>query len=71
MFVHRNSDDKDQFDKVMSAVKNAPELVELGRDGKGNERFTSRSMTRAWWSIDVLMSAMCSMSRRATSSRRA
>ncbi|MFZ5667002.1 MAG: Ti-type conjugative transfer relaxase TraA [Pseudomonadota bacterium] len=44
MFVHRNSDDKDQFDKVMAAVKNAPELVELGRDGKGNERFTSRSM---------------------------
>ncbi|MGQ3230321.1 MAG: Ti-type conjugative transfer relaxase TraA [Blastomonas fulva] len=44
MFVHRNSDDKDQFDKVMSAVKNAPELVELGKDGKGNDRFTSRSM---------------------------
>ncbi len=44
MFVHRNSEDKDQFDRVMSAVKNAPELVELGRDGKGNERFTSRSM---------------------------
>jgi len=44
MFVHRNSEDKDQFDKVMSAVKNAPQLVELGRDGKGQERFTSRSM---------------------------
>jgi len=44
MFVHRNSEDKDQFDRVMAAVKNAPELVELGRDGKGQERFTSRSM---------------------------
>lgn len=44
MFVHRNSDDKEQFERVISAVKNAPELVELGLDGKGNERFTSRSM---------------------------
>ena len=44
MFAHRHSADKDQFDAVMSAVKNAPELVALGRDGKGNDRFTSREM---------------------------
>jgi Ti-type conjugative transfer relaxase TraA len=44
MFAHRHSADKEQFDAVMSAVKNAPELVALGKDGKGNDRFTSRDM---------------------------
>ncbi len=44
LFAHRHSADKDQFDAVMSAVKASPELVALGRDGKGNDRFTSRDM---------------------------
>ena len=44
MFVHRHSDGKDQFDQAMSAVRCSPELVALGTDGKGQERFTSRDM---------------------------
>jgi Ti-type conjugative transfer relaxase TraA len=44
MFVHRHSDGKDQFDRVMAAVKAAPELVALGKDGRGEQRFTSRAM---------------------------
>jgi len=44
MFAHRHSADKEQFDAVMSAVKNAPELIALGKDGKDNDRFTSRDM---------------------------
>ncbi|WP_188515685.1 Ti-type conjugative transfer relaxase TraA, partial [Blastomonas aquatica] len=44
MFAHRHSADKEQFDAVMSAVKSAPELIALGKDGKGNDRFTSREM---------------------------
>jgi Ti-type conjugative transfer relaxase TraA len=44
MFVHRHSDGRDQFDRIMTAVRAAPELVALGRDGRGNERFTSRAM---------------------------
>jgi Ti-type conjugative transfer relaxase TraA len=43
-FVHRHSDGKDQFDQVMSAVRNAPDLIALGKDGRGEERFTSRQM---------------------------
>jgi Ti-type conjugative transfer relaxase TraA len=43
-FVHRHSDGKEQFDQVLSAVKRSPELVKLGRDGRGEERFTSRAM---------------------------
>ena len=44
MFVHRHSDDKDQFDRAMSTVRAAPELVALGKDGRGDDRFTSRDM---------------------------
>ena len=44
MFVHRHSDDRDQFDRAMNAVRNAPELVALGKDGRGEDRFTSRDM---------------------------
>ena len=44
MFVHRHSDGKDQFDRVMAGVKASPELVALGRDGRGEPRFTSRDM---------------------------
>ncbi|MGQ3081333.1 MULTISPECIES: Ti-type conjugative transfer relaxase TraA [Alphaproteobacteria] len=44
MFVHRHSDGKEQFDAVMSAVKRSPDLVALGQDGRGEDRFTSRSM---------------------------
>jgi Ti-type conjugative transfer relaxase TraA len=44
MFVHRHSDGKDQFDQVMAAVRVSPELVGLGKDGRDQERFTSREM---------------------------
>ncbi len=44
MFVHRHSDDKDQFDRVLAAVRASPELVALGKDGRGDARFTSRAM---------------------------
>ncbi len=44
MFVHRHSADKEQFDHALSAVQASPDLVALGRDGKGDERFTSRGM---------------------------
>lgn len=43
-FVHRHSDGKEQFDQVLSAVKRSSELMRLGRDGRGAERFTSRAM---------------------------
>lgn len=43
-FVHQHSDDKDQFDRALAAVRASPEVVRLGRDGQGRERFTSREM---------------------------
>ena len=44
MFVHRHSEGKEQLDQVMAAVRASPELVKLGKDGRGQERFTSRDM---------------------------
>jgi Ti-type conjugative transfer relaxase TraA len=44
MFVHRHSEGKDQFDEVTAAMRASPDLVELGKDGRGEERFTSRAM---------------------------
>ncbi len=44
MFIHRHSDGKDQFDRAMNAVQASPELVALGQDGRGQDRFTSREM---------------------------
>ena len=43
-FVHRHTDDADQFAQAMSAVKTSPELVALGKDGAGRERFSTRDM---------------------------
>jgi len=44
VFAFRHSDGKDQFDQVMGAVRASPELVALGKDGRDQERFTSRDM---------------------------
>ncbi len=44
MFVHRHSAGTIQFDAVMGAVKASPDLISLGKDGKGDDRFTSRAM---------------------------
>ncbi|MCI4590409.1 Ti-type conjugative transfer relaxase TraA [Sphingobium sp. BYY-5] len=44
MFVHRHTDGKEQFDRAMSAVRASSDLIELGKDGRGDDRFTSRDM---------------------------
>ncbi|MGN8118068.1 Ti-type conjugative transfer relaxase TraA [Labrys sp. 22185] len=47
MFAHRHSDGLDQFNEVMGAMRGAPDLIELGQDGHGEDRFTTRSMIEA------------------------
>jgi Ti-type conjugative transfer relaxase TraA len=44
MFAHRHSDGMEQFNEVMGAMRSAPDLVELGKDGRGEDRFTTRQM---------------------------
>src|SRR4029077_11254327 len=46
-FAHRQSDGLDQFNAVMSAMRGAPNLVELGKDARGEDRFTTREMIEA------------------------
>jgi Ti-type conjugative transfer relaxase TraA len=46
-FAHRHSDGIDQFNEVMGAMRNAPDLVELGKDISGEDRFTTRDMIEA------------------------
>ncbi|MDJ0977170.1 MAG: Ti-type conjugative transfer relaxase TraA [Erythrobacter sp.] len=43
-FVHRHSDGKKQFDKAYNAVRASHDLITLGQDGRGQDRFTSRAM---------------------------
>ena len=47
VFAHRHSDGVDQFNAVMGAMRGAPDLVELGQDGRGEDRFTTRDMIEA------------------------
>ncbi|TGP93614.1 MULTISPECIES: Ti-type conjugative transfer relaxase TraA [unclassified Mesorhizobium] len=43
-FAHRHSDGMEQFNAVMGAISEAPDLVELGKDGHGEDRFTTSQM---------------------------
>ncbi|MBC7103043.1 MAG: Ti-type conjugative transfer relaxase TraA [Rhizobium sp.] len=47
MFAHRHSDGIEQFNEVMGAIRSAPDLVELGADGRGEDRFTTAKMIEA------------------------
>ena len=46
-FAHRHSDGIDQFNDVVGATRSAPNLVELGKDARGEDRFTTREMIEA------------------------
>ncbi|MBG0792962.1 Ti-type conjugative transfer relaxase TraA, partial [Methylocystis sp. H62] len=46
-FVHRHSDGREQFDRAMAAMRGSSEIIALGKDGRGDERFTSREMVDA------------------------
>jgi Ti-type conjugative transfer relaxase TraA len=43
-FAHRHSQGIEQFNEVTGAMRNAPDLVELGSDARGEDRFTTRDM---------------------------
>ena len=43
-FAHRHSDGLDQFKQVVGAIRSATDLVELGKDARGEDRFTTLDM---------------------------
>uniref|UniRef100_UPI0035CC7BB8 Ti-type conjugative transfer relaxase TraA n=1 Tax=uncultured Sphingomonas sp. TaxID=158754 RepID=UPI0035CC7BB8 len=69
MFVHRHSDGKEQFDRAMAAVRGAPDLIALGKDGRGEERFTSRDMIEAEQRLERATSAMANRDDHAVADR--
>ncbi|WP_312218991.1 Ti-type conjugative transfer relaxase TraA [Brevundimonas sp.] len=46
-FVFRHTDGREQFDRLHARILASPELVPLGADERGRERFTSRDLIRA------------------------
>jgi Ti-type conjugative transfer relaxase TraA len=43
-FVNAHTADREQFAQAMAKVEAAPEIVPLGQDGRGQDRFTTREM---------------------------
>lgn len=69
MFVHRHSDGKEQFDLAISAVQASPNVVALGKDGLGNERFTSRDMIEVEARLERASQAMAERERQRVGER--
>jgi Ti-type conjugative transfer relaxase TraA len=46
-FAHRHSDGVEQYAKVLGVLRAAPDLVALGRDARGEQRFTTKGMIAA------------------------
>jgi Ti-type conjugative transfer relaxase TraA len=57
-FVDRHTDGAEQFASVLAKVEAAPELVRLGEDDRGRERFTTRAMLEAEQRMERASAAM-------------
>ncbi|GLQ79197.1 hypothetical protein GCM10007881_27150 [Mesorhizobium huakuii] len=68
-FAHRHSDGMEQFNAVMAAISNAPDLVELGKDGRGEDRFTTRQMIETELRLHRAAERMAGEERHAVSDR--
>ena len=64
-FVHRHSDGKEQFDAAYNAVRTSPDLISLGKDGRGQDRFTSRAMIETEQRLHRAADAMAQRDRHA------
>ncbi|MES0007077.1 Ti-type conjugative transfer relaxase TraA [Mesorhizobium sp. M0062] len=68
-FAHRHSDGIEQFNQVMGAIGNAPDLVELGKDGRGDDRFTTQNMIETEQRLHRAAERMAGEERHAVSDR--
>jgi Ti-type conjugative transfer relaxase TraA len=68
-FLHRHTDGRAQFEAVLAKVRASDELVRLGRDGQGRERFTSREMLRVERGLEADADAMAARSGHAVRAR--
>jgi Ti-type conjugative transfer relaxase TraA len=68
-FAHRHSDGTLQFNTVMSAMRSAPDLVVLGKDGRGEDRFTTSQMIAAEQRLHRAAALMADRERHAVDDR--
>ncbi len=68
-FAHRHSDGIGQFNAVMGAMRGAPDLVDLGKDGRGEDRLTTRQMIAAEQSLHHAAELMAERERHAVNDR--
>lgn len=68
-FAHRHSDGIEQFNEVMGAMGRAPDLIELGMDGRGEDRFTTRQMIEAEQRLHRAAEMMAERERHAVNER--
>lgn len=66
MSVHRHSDGQDQFNAATSAVRGSPDLIALGKDGRGEDRLTSREMIEVEQRLQRAVELMAERERHAT-----
>lgn len=64
MFAHRHSNGIEQFDAVFAAMRASDALLALGRDGHGQERFTTASMLQAEQALAKSADALAASSHR-------
>lgn len=69
LFAHRHSDGVEQFNAVKNALESSPGLVELGSDGRGMERFTTRGMIVAEQRLHAAAERMAERERHAIRDR--
>jgi len=43
-FAFRHSEDAEQFNRVLNALENSPELIRIGKNDKGDDLYTTRTM---------------------------
>jgi len=66
-FVSRHTDGAEQFASVMAKVEASPELVRVGEDGRGRERFSTQGMLAAEQRMEAAGAALAkAWSHRAT-----
>ena len=56
--VDRHTDGAEQFGRVLAVVEASPELVRVGVDGRGRERFSTREMLAAEQRLEAAAGAM-------------
>ncbi|MGI4807316.1 MAG: Ti-type conjugative transfer relaxase TraA, partial [Janthinobacterium lividum] len=57
-FVNRHTNGAEQFAAVMAQVEASPELVQVGRDARGQERLSTREMVRTEERLELAAATM-------------